>query len=131
MMKTHPILVIEDHEDTRHMVQTALEFSGFPTVGAPNGLRGLRALQEYRPCVILLDLSMPVMDGWRFREEQQQLEDKQLASTPVVVLSAVSDCQDQGCALGAAAVLQKPVDLDRMVRVVQQHCSADRHSRAS
>jgi CheY-like chemotaxis protein len=122
MTTTHPILVIEDHEDTRHMVQTALEVNGFATVGAADGLRGLHALQQYRPCIILLDLSMPVMDGWRFRTEQQQLADQELAGVPVVVVSAVSDCQEHGRKFGAADVIPKPVDIDRILRVVQQHC---------
>jgi CheY-like chemotaxis protein len=122
MTTTHPILVIEDHEDTRHMVQTALEVHGFSTVGAANGLGGLHALQKYHPCVILLDLSMPVMDGWRFRHEQQLLQDPELAHTPVVVLRALSECHEHGQKMGAAAVIPKPIDIDRMLDVVQQHC---------
>lgn len=118
-----PILVSEDHEDTRHMVQTALEFNGFATVGAADGPRGLSALQQYRPCVIRLDLSMPVMDGWKFRKEQQQLPDRELAGVPVIVLSALSDCHKHARDLGAADVIPKPVDIDRMVRVVQEHCA--------
>jgi len=122
METERPILVIEDHEDTRHMVQTALECDGFKTVGAPDGLRGLQALRQYRPCMILLDLSMPVMDGWKFRSEQQHLSDPELAGVPVVVLSALLDCQEHGCNLGAADVIPKPIDLDRMLRVVEAHC---------
>jgi CheY-like chemotaxis protein len=119
-----PVLVIEDHEDTRHMVQTVLEFNGFVTVGAADGLRGLEALHQHHPCVILLDLSMPVMDGWKFRREQQRLSDKELAGVPVIVLSALSDCDKHARDLGAADVIPKPVDLDRMVRVVHQHCGS-------
>lgn len=123
MTIARPVLVIEDHEDTRHMVQTALEFNGYSTVGAANGLRGLQELEQHRPCLILLDLSMPIMDGWTFRKEQLDLADKELASVPVIVLSALTDCQEHGRKLGAADVIPKPVDMDRMVRVVQQHCS--------
>ena len=59
-------------------------------------MEGLAALRENRPFLILLDLSMPVMDGWRFRAEQQRLPDGELAGVPVVVLSALSDCESQG-----------------------------------
>jgi CheY-like chemotaxis protein len=78
-MLPRPVLVIEDHADTRHMVEEYLRFEGIPTIGAANGLEGLSALRESRPSVILLDLSMPVMDGWRFRQEQQRLQDGGLA----------------------------------------------------
>jgi CheY-like chemotaxis protein len=122
METPRPILVIEDHEDTRYMVQTALEVNGFATVGAADGRRGLEALHQHHPCVILLDLSMPVMDGWEFRREQQRLSDKELASVPVIVLSALSDCRKHARDLGAADVIPKPVDIDRMVRVVQEQC---------
>ena len=122
MLPTKPILVIEDHEDTRHMVQTALEFGGFATVGATDGRDGLRALERYRPCMILLDLSMPIMDGWAFRKEQQRLADQELAKVPVIVLSALLDCHEHGRDLGATDVIPKPVDLERMIKVVQRHC---------
>ena len=122
METPRPILVIEDHEDTRYMVQTALEVNGFATVGAADGRRGLEALHQHHPCVILLDLSMPVMDGWEFRREQQRLSDNALARVPVVVLSALSDCHKHARDLGAADVIPKPVDIDRMLRAVQEQC---------
>src|SRR5687767_14035009 len=62
-MRERPVLVIEDHSDTRHMVEEFLTFSGIPVVGAQNGQEGLTALRQHSPCLILLDLTMPVMDG--------------------------------------------------------------------
>lgn len=91
-------------------------------MAAENGLTGLTALREHRPCIVLLDLSMPVMDGWRFREEQQRLSDGRLAGTPVVVLSALSDATQQAERLGAVEVIPKPIDFDRMVAVVRTYC---------
>jgi CheY-like chemotaxis protein len=113
--------VIEDHADTRHMVEEYLTFEGIPTIGAENGLEGLAALREDRPSVILLDLSMPVMDGWRFRHEQQRLPDRDLAGIPVVVLSALHDCERQAQVLGAVDVIPKPIDFDRMLAVVRRY----------
>lgn len=120
-MPPRPVLVIEDHADTRHMVEEYLTFEGIPTIGAENGLEGLAALRDDRPSVILLDLSMPVMDGWRFRHEQQRLPDRDLAGIPVVVLSALHDCERQAQVLGAVDVIPKPIDFDRMLAVVRRY----------
>jgi CheY-like chemotaxis protein len=84
-------------------------------------LEGLAALREGCPSVILLDLSMPVMDGWRFRHEQQRLPDRDLAGIPVVVLSALHDCERQAQVLGAVDVIPKPIDFDRMLAVVRRY----------
>ncbi len=118
-MSGGPVLVIEDHADTRRMVQEYLRFEGIPTVGAENGLEGLAVLREHRPSLILLDLSMPVMDGWHFRYEQQRLSETYLAAVPVIVLSALNDCVRQGEVLGAMDVVPKPIDFDRLLAAVR------------
>lgn len=102
------------------MVEEYLKFQGIPVVAAENGLQGLAALREHRPSVILLDLSTPVMDGWRFREEQQRLPDGDLACVPVVVLSALSDCRRHAETLGAVDVIPKPIDFDHLTAVVRR-----------
>jgi CheY-like chemotaxis protein len=117
MITMPPVLVIEDHADTRHMVEEYLQLHGVTTVGAANGLEGLGALQEYRPSLILLDLNMPIMDGWRFREEQQRLTGT-LARIPVIVLSALHDCANHAKTLGAIDFLMKPIDLDKLFTLV-------------
>ena len=118
-MNSGPVLVIEDHADTRRMVEEYLRFEGIAAVGAENGQEGLAALREHRPSLILLDLSMPVMDGWRFRYEQQRLSEPSLAAIPVVVLSALNDCVRQGEMLGGIDVIPKPLDFDRLLAAVQ------------
>jgi CheY-like chemotaxis protein len=115
-----PVLVVEDHADTRHMVEQYLQFQGIPTVGAENGLAGLGALREHRPSLVLLDLSMPVMDGWRFRQEQQGMAEQTLAQVPVVILSALNDCETHAQRLGAIDVIPKPIDLDRLSALVHR-----------
>lgn len=62
------------------------------------------------------------MDGWRFRQEQQRLAEQQLAGVPVVVFSALSDCQRHAQDLGAVDVTPKPIDFDRMLAVVLEYC---------
>jgi CheY-like chemotaxis protein len=118
-----PVLVIEDHSDTRQMVEEFLSLSGIHVIAAENGVEGLKRLSESRPSVILLDLTMPVMDGWRFREEQARLSDATLAGIPVVILSALHDCQRQAGRLGAVDVIPKPIDFDRMLVVVRRYAA--------
>ncbi len=122
MMTTPSVLVVEDHADTRHMVEEYLQLHGFTTVGAENGADALGKLREHTPALILLDLTMPVMDGWQFRREQQRLADT-LARIPVVVLSALHDCARHAQALGAIDVLSKPIDLDRLAALVGRLCT--------
>jgi DNA-binding response OmpR family regulator len=117
-----PVLIIEDHADTRRMVEMFLEFHGIPSVSAENGHAGLLALEKYRPSIILLDLSMPVMDGRQFRAAQQNLANAALAAVPVVVMSAEHNCVLEGEQMGAVEVIEKPIDMDRMVAVVRTHC---------
>lgn len=121
MSAARPVLVIEDHSDTRHMVEEFLWSSGIPVVGAANGAEGLARLRESRPFVILLDLTMPVMDGWRFRQEQVGLPEGDLAEIPVVIFSAVHDCQREADRLGAVDVIPKPIDFDRMLEIILRH----------
>jgi CheY-like chemotaxis protein len=115
-----PVLVVEDHADTRAMVETLLRLEGFPVVTAENGRRGLERLQEVRPCLILLDLSMPVMDGWQFRRAQRRLPD--VEEVPVLLLTANPDPARAVAELGAAGVIPKPVDIDQLLAVVREHC---------
>ena len=81
------VLVVEDDKDVREMLDLLLTTSGYETMTAENGAIALQKMRERRPCVVLLDLMMPVMNGWRFRE--QQLADPTLAPVPVVCVSAV------------------------------------------
>jgi CheY-like chemotaxis protein len=114
------ILVVEDDHSMQEAFTLALEYSGYDVIGAANGAEALDKLRAgARPCAILLDLMMPVMDGWRFREEQ--LKDAALAGIPVIVVSAAGP--DSGMeSLRAAAFLGKPVDLKRLLSTVAAVC---------
>jgi CheY-like chemotaxis protein len=116
-----PVLVIDDHSDTRRMLEEFLQLEGIETVAARNGLEGLQKLREAKPSVILLDLSMPVMDGWRFREEQQRLAEHRLAAVPVIVMSALLDWDKHARTLRADDAIPKPIDLDRMLAAVRKY----------
>ena len=120
----HTVLVVEDNTDVRDAVIAAVETAGHAAIGAENGRRALELLRsrKFDACLILLDLMMPVMDGWQFRA--QQLRDPELGTIPVVVFTAFRDAGRTARALGAVAGLQKPVDPDELLHLVDEHCSA-------
>jgi CheY-like chemotaxis protein len=114
-----PILVVEDDPELREMMATLLTVEGYEPKTAANGREALDQLRGgFTPHVILLDLMMPVMNGWQFRAEQQH--DPQFANIPVVIVTALAVNHRQ--ALGAEAVLTKPLDFDRLLNVVRAHC---------
>jgi CheY-like chemotaxis protein len=117
------ILLVEDDADIRTSLADILTDEGYRVRTAANGSEALQQLRERdtpRPALILLDLMMPVMDGWKMREEM--LKDSALASIPVVVLSGVIDLGHQATALGAAAYITKPFELGSLVNTVHQLC---------
>jgi CheY-like chemotaxis protein len=112
------ILVVEDDPATREALGLILGSAGFGVLGAPNGQEALGLLRSGPyPDLILLDLMMPVMDGWQFRREQTR--DPALAAIPVVVLSADGNVRQKASALGAAGYLQKPVEVENLLETIQ------------
>jgi len=117
-----PILIVEDDEDLREMMAQLLALEGFKAETAANGREALAYLaQGDRPDVILLDLMMPVMDGWEFR--RHQVTDPALAAVPVVVLSALEPARAE--ALQGVAFLKKPLDFDRLLELVRGFLQSD------
>jgi len=115
------VLVVEDDESLRQVVADVLLAEGFSASQANDGRSALSLLrsEELRPDVILLDLMMPVMNGWQFREAQ--LADPSLASIPVVVMSALETTDIQ-----ADARLTKPVELEALVSTVSHLLQSER-----
>jgi CheY-like chemotaxis protein len=109
------VMVVEDDALIREMVMQVLALEGFTTVGASNGAEALKHLKQARvaPSLILLDLMMPVMNGWQFRA--RQLEDPALAGIPVIVMSA-SDERD----LPADAHVGKPFEIDELLEAISR-----------
>lgn len=120
-MSSHCVLVIEDNQDMRDTLIEFLQTFGYQAIGAEHGQDALDKLHsmDANPCVIVLDLMMPVMDGRSFRQEQ--LKQPEMAGIPVVVISAY-DVIPYIQELQAAAYLRKPVNLKELMRVVDQHC---------
>lgn len=115
------ILIVEDDDDLRGALAAYLEGAGYTVVEAEDGKVALDQLRASRLfCLILLDLFMPVMNGWAFRAEQ--LRDPNVASIPVVVVSADTGTARKATALGAVGHLVKPVDFGRLLALVAQYC---------
>ena len=114
-----PVLIVEDDEDLREMMAQLLMLEGFQAATVANGREALDYLHTTeKPSVILLDLMMPVMDGWEFRRRQQA--DPNLAPVPVIVLSALDPTRT--ATVDAVAFLKKPLDFDRLLELVREHC---------
>src|SRR5262245_58040872 len=117
-MMRHRVLIIEDDEDIRESLQEVLEAEGFVVVPAGNGREGLDALSQSEPCVIVLDLMMPVMNGWEFLEARRT---QSLATeVPVIVVSAAGA---RAAATPADLHIRKPVDIGRRLAAVRYYCS--------
>lgn len=123
------VLVVEDEPSARDVIVEALEDDGCRALGAQDGadaIRVLRAQLGAKPCVILLDLMMPGMNGWKFREWLRTQPD--LQGIPVVLLSAVRNLSDEAKKLGAAGWLEKPIGYDQLKNEVERHCGPCRRS---
>lgn len=114
------ILVVDDDTDIRDSLLELLEFEGYSVIGAANGKEALDQLRRRLPAVVLLDLMMPVMDGFEFRREQ--LADPQLSGVPVVIVSAGGRCAQAAKELGAMGCVQKPLDVPTLLRVIRSAC---------
>lgn len=114
----HCILVVEDDPDLRDSVAEALQDEGYSTATASDGLRALEYLDSpaQRPDLILLDLMMPNMNGFEFRE--QQLTRVEHASIPVVVMTADADGKSKAASLNVAGFLPKPVTIAALLELV-------------
>jgi CheY-like chemotaxis protein len=117
----HYVLVVEDNQDVRETLVELLESYGHAAIGAEHGREALEKLDRLgRPCLIVLDLMMPVMDGRTFRLEQ--LKKPEISSVPVVVISAYDESPERLRDMQALAYLRKPINLTELMRVVSQHC---------
>ena len=118
----HRILVVDDNRAVREALVILLERRGFGARGVANGREALQTLRGgFDACLILLDMTMPIMDGRKFRAAQ--LQDPAFAGIPVVVMAALSDPAEAASELGAVGGLAKPLaDVESLVRLVSAHC---------
>jgi len=111
------VLIVDDDADIRASLQDFFEDQGFEVATAADGLQALDLLEEEKlPCVVVLDLLMPQLDGNEVYDRMQK--DPRLANVPVIVSTS-----DPSRAPSGALIMRKPVNLDRLLRVVRQHCA--------
>ncbi len=119
------VLVVEDDLDMRELERLALETNGFQVVTVGNGAEALAHLQQKRPCAILLDLMMPVMDGLTFLRERHRV--RAAERVPVICVSAAGhEMVFEALRSGAVDCLPKPTDFDELCQVVSAHCRKTR-----
>ncbi len=117
-MSVAKILVVEDDDDIRDSLKELLEEEGYRVDTAANGEQALCRLQDEVPQVILLDLMMPVMDGWQFQKELR--ETPTFARVPIIVISASKFSREP---LNAAAFIPKPLDAGVLLETIESFLS--------
>src|SRR5262249_55205615 len=117
MRGDHPILVVEDDNDVRDAMVHVLQSEGYAAIPAVDGMDALERLQGgLSPCVILLDLMMPRMDGWQFIEEHR----RRRSETPIIVVSAYGTSERLRTA--GVEYMRKPVGIDALLALVERYC---------
>ena len=118
------VLVVDDDEATREALCDVLSSRGYRAQAAANGDEALRRLRsgESRPCLILLDLKMPVMDGWTMKSALRG--DPSLTELPVVLVSDAPELEREALSMGAVGYVRKPIDVDKLFAAVDALCCA-------
>lgn len=115
------VLIVEDDDDVREFMQLLVSSSGYETMTARDGQEALVKMRQRKPCLVLLDLQMPRMDGWEFRE--RQLQDVTLKQIPVVCVTAFFDPAQVTRKLGLRCI-PKPADFPTIIDAVASTCGA-------
>ncbi|HEX8422336.1 MAG TPA: response regulator, partial [Pyrinomonadaceae bacterium] len=112
--KNHTVLVVEDFEDNRFMMRRLLEMSGYRVLEAINGEEAVEVARRERPGLILMDLSLPLLDGLAATRRIRQHED--LRDVPIVAVSAhdTADFHADALAAGCNDYVTKPIDFDQL-----------------
>src|SRR5690349_1746594 len=118
---THPILVIDDDAEILAMLRDFLEGEGISVRTAGNGAEALDVIDDVSPALILLDMRMPVLDGWGFAE---RLRERHL-SYPIVVMTAAQSARSWAEEIGATGYIAKPFDVDELLQLIERHRTRD------
>lgn len=120
------VLVVEDYDDSRYMLGRLLEMSGYRVVEAADGREGVRVAEEERPDVVLMDLQMPILDG--FTATSLIRRTKHICQVPIVAVSAQSAEEFVSAAtlVGCDRFVSKPVDFDQLLEIVREYTEGGR-----
>jgi CheY-like chemotaxis protein len=117
-MPPGPILIVDDDESIRSFVELALDAEGYEVSTAPNGAVALDVAGRQQPDLILLDMRMPVMDGWAFARAYRSQPGPH---APIVVITAARDAGERAAEVHAEDFLGKPFDLNDLLNVVGRY----------
>ncbi|MBI3978821.1 MAG: response regulator [Chloroflexi bacterium] len=112
------VLVVDDEEDIRYLIALILESEGYRVETAMDGRAALTAIERRMPDLIVLDMKMPIMNGWEFAREFRARHNGQV---PILVLTAADDARKRAEEIGAAGWLGKPFELDALVRAIGRY----------
>ena len=121
MNRCNDVLIVEDDADMLEVMELVLRDAGYPTRSALNGRQALDAVAKGMPRLILLDMLMPVMNGWQFAREFRARYGKEV---PIVVATAAEHVRARSDGLDASDVLPKPFEVAELLRVVGRHIAA-------
>jgi two-component system, chemotaxis family, chemotaxis protein CheY len=116
------VLVVDDDPSIRNLVAEELRYRGYSVIVARNGSEALDCLHVITPDAIVLDLMMPVMDGWSFVEHYRDRAGRR--TVPIIAVSAEGDLAPGYEALGVTAFLRKPFDLNELANCIAHLTSA-------
>jgi CheY-like chemotaxis protein len=116
------LLVVDDDATIREMLDMVLVSEGYEVITAAHGAAALTLVDQIRPDVILLDMKMPIMDGWEFLRQYRR---RPGAKVPIVVLTAAQDDTRRAADVGAQAYIAKPFAIDDLIRAVDRCLATD------
>ena len=108
--------MVDDDQDIRELLVSVLKDDGYEAESAKNGREALEILERWNADIVVLDLMMPVMDGWTFADRMHEKWD-----IPIVVISAATDLKRHAGRVGAADVVTKPFEIDTLLPVIARH----------
>lgn len=111
------VLVVDDEPDIRATVSAMLEIEGYAVTEAANGADALHRVEERAPDVILLDMRMPVLDGWGFARQFRAAGKR----APIIVMTAAENARRWAEEIGADGYLAKPFEIDALIAAVERH----------
>lgn len=116
-MDMRPILVVDDDEAILSSIEIILSDEGYQVIVAANGKEALACLDHHVPRLILLDMKMPIMDGWTFAAAYRE---RPAPHAPIVVMTAAKDSQSRAAEVNAEGAIEKPFDIDQLIQIVRQ-----------
>jgi DNA-binding response OmpR family regulator len=112
------VLVVEDDDAIRELVDLVLSSAGYEVLTAPNGAAALQVIGHANPDLVLLDMRMPIMDGWEFARRYRASPEPH---APILVLTAARDAAARAAEIDANGYLGKPFDMQELLALVSQH----------